>query len=377
MFGPRFSTEYMISKFAESVTVSRPLSGEVLYYSNKLTEATGTTSVTMGEIRAGVGNPIVAVIPSDSNATLEITDVNLSLAMRAYQTGGLHGYGAPTLVCDDITASDGKLSISAAAYGTPVAGQGFSEAFAYVQENGAQTTITGDGVPYAINASNEVSGFTAEDGKTYKVWYWVNAATTEYATILANIDPTVVNVRLVYPVYSNVKEDGTGSRIGSLVVVYPFLKLNGSAGITGNGSSNATTSISGTAISFEESTVQAGCGACTDGSADLVHYLYVPCDNSVSAIQGMYVLGGVYDIQTGTSGRVPLMLMVNGYPAAADPAFLTCTTEDTPPTGTTLLQDGRVNAGSTEGTFDARAEYVVNGNTVASCNFGISVSAAK
>ena len=142
MYGPIFSTEYMLSKFAESVTVSRPLTGEVLYYSNKLTEANGTVSVTMGEIRGGVGNPIIGVIPSDGNASVEITDQNLSLAMRAYQTGGLHGYGAPTLVCADITAAEGKLAIDTSVNGTPVAGQGFSEAFAYVQKIGEKATIT-------------------------------------------------------------------------------------------------------------------------------------------------------------------------------------------------------------------------------------------
>lgn len=376
MFGPRFSMEYMISKFAESVTVSRPLSGEVLYYSNKLTEATGTTSVAMGEIRAGVGNPIVAVISSDSNATLEITDVNLSLAMRAYQTGGLHGYGAPTLVCDDITASGGVLDINPSKYGTPVAGQGFSEAFAYVQEIGEQSTISGDGVPYGINSLNTVEGFSAVDGKTYKVWYWVNAATTEYATVLANIDPTVVNVRLVYPVYSNVKEDGTGSRIGSLVVVYPFLKLNGSAGITGNGSSNATTSISGTAISFEESIVKAGCGACSDGSADLVHYLYVPCDNSGANIQGMYLLGGVFTVAPKQSAKVPFMLMVNGYPVEPDPAYMSYTTEGQLPSGTTFdSTTGIVSAGAIEGSFTVNATYAVGGQTLATCEGDVAVEA--
>lgn len=377
MFGPRFSVEYMISKFAESVTVSRPLSGEVLYYSNKLTEATGTTSVTMGEIRAGVGNPIVAVIPSDSNATLEITDVNLSLAMRAYQTGGLHGYGAPTLVCQDIVATSNILKITTTTLGVPVAGQGFSEPFAYVQEVGAESTLSGDGVPYAINASTyAVTGFSAQSGKTYKVWYWVNAATTEYATVLANIDPTVVNVRLVYPVYSNVKEDGTGSRIGSLVVVYPFLKLNGSAGITGNGSSNATTSISGTAISFEESIVQAGCGACSDGSADLVHYLYVPCSNSANAIQGMYLLGGEFHVSEGEIVRVPFMLMVNGYPVEPDPALMTYVSSGDLPTGTTFNADSGVVAcnGSESGSFGVTASYTVDGAVVASCTGTVVVN---
>ena len=376
MYGPRFTDEYKISKFAESVTVSRPGSGEVLYYSNKLTEATGSTSVTMGEIRAGVGNPIVAVIPSDSNATVEITDVNLSLAMRAYQTGGLHGYSAPTLVCAKITASGTSLAISSDLNGTPVAGQGFDSAFAYVQTVGEGSTVLGDGTPYAIDlsSSNALTGFTAVNGTTYLVWYWVNKATTEYTTILANIDPAVVNLRLVYPVYSNVKEDGTGTRIGSLVVVYPLLKFNGNAGITGNQSSNATTSISGTAISYESAVVGSDCPACSDQSAALVHYLYVPCDDSSVAIEGMYLLGGEFSVAKSSSAKIPFMLIVNGYPVEPDAAKMSYATGGTLPTGTTVNSStGIVSAGSVAGSFTVTGTYTEGSTAVATCTATVAV----
>lgn len=376
MYGPRFTDEYKISKFAESVTVSRPGTGEVLYYSNKLTEANGATSVTMGEIRAGIGNPIVAVIPSDSNATVTITDVNLSLAMRAYQTGGLHGYGAPTLVCQKVEAKGETININVTG-GTPVAGQGFNSVFCYVQTVGEGSTVLGDGTPYAVDTSNgnAITGFTATTGKEYLVWYWVNNATTEYTTILANFDPSVVNLRLVYPVYSNVKEDGTGTRIGSLVVVYPLLKFGGDAGVNGNQSSNATTSISGTAISYESAVVGSDCPSCGDQSAELVHYLYVPCGDSSAQIEGMYLLGGEFTVGNNASAKLPFMLIVNGYPVEPDAAKMGYATDGTLPTGTSVdANTGVVTTGATDGSFTVIASYTEGSTVVATCTATVIVS---
>ena len=380
MYGPVFSVEYLLSKFAESVTVSRPLSGEVLYYSNKLTEANGTVSVTMGEIRAGVGNPIIGVIPSDANATVEITDQTLSLAMRAYQTGGLHGYGAPVLVCWDVTVAPGGTSITIGNdhHGTPVAGPGFDAPYAYVQEIGEKSTILSTGVPHAIV---QAAGSFTVDGvfipqHSYKVWYWVNEPTAEYTTILANIDPSVVNVRLVYPVYSNVKEDGTGSRIGSLVVIYPYLKLNANAGVNGNSSSNMTTSVSGTAISYEDATVKAGCNTCSDEASSLVHYIYVACEGGEELIQGLVFLGGTLELGINDSEKLKVYLVVNGNLVEPDPAFM-----EYEVTGslTGLAIDsttGVVTSGETEGDGEVTATYT-NGNTTFTCPVNVTVESGK
>lgn len=380
MYGPVFSVEYLLSKFAESVTVSRPLSGEVLYYSNKLTEANGTVSVTMGEIRAGVGNPIIGVIPSDANATVEITDQTLSLAMRAYQTGGLHGYGAPVLVCKDVTIAPGgaQISISNEDQGTPVAGPGFDKPYAYVQEIGENSTILGDGTPKEITVStvsSTVDGIYVPQ-HSYKVWYWVNKPTAEYTTILANIDPSVVNVRLVYPVYSNVKEDGTGSRIGSLIVIYPYLKLNANAGVNGNSSSNMTTSVSGTAISYEDATVKAGCGACQDESSALVHYIYVACDGGVELIQGLVFIGGTLELGINDSEKLNVYLVVNGNLVEPDPAFMSYEVTESL-TGLSIgSTSGIVTSGETEGDGEVSATYT-NGTTTFTCPVNVTVESGK
>ena len=377
MYGPVFSVEYLLSKFAESVTVSRPLSGEVLYYSNKLTEANGTVSVTMGEIRAGVGNPIIGVIPSDANATVEITDQTLSLAMRAYQTGGLHGYGAPVLVCVDVEVADGSASIGFENEdnGTPVAGIGFDKPYAYVQKIGAKSTIFSDGTPHEItvgSTSSSVAG-TFLPG-SYKVWYWVDSPTAEYTTILSDIDPNVVNVRLVYPVYSNVKEDGSGTRIGSLIVIYPYLKLNANAGVNGNSSGNMTTSVSGTAISYEDATVKAGCGACQNESSALVHYIYAACDGGENLIQGLVFPEGTLNVDESEEKQIKVYLVVNGNLVEPDPVRMAYTVTQSL-TGLSVGTNGIVSAGSTTGNAEVRATYeAASGNTY-NCFVNVIVNA--
>jgi len=356
MYGPKFNGPLKVSKFAESVTVSNPSTGEVLYQSNKLTQANNSTSVNMGEIRAGIGNGIVSIIPSDTNATAEITDVNLSLAMRAYQTGGLHGYGAPTLVCQDVTAEGTSISIDPSVKGTPIAGQGFSQAFAYVQTVGQKSTIESDGMPYSIGADGSVDGFVAVSGTTYKVWYWVNSATTEYTTILSYIDPSVVHLRLAFPVFANVKRNARGSRIGTMVIIYPYFKLNGDATSNGDGSNNMTTSVSGMAIRYEDDTVQSGCDDCVDETDALVHYLFIPCDGGVDAIQGLYYLGGMIEMNTGETSPLEFRLMVNNNPVVPSPGLMSYQITE-PLEGLTVSADGIVTAGSTEGEAEIMATY--------------------
>lgn len=362
MYGPKFNGPLKVSKFAESVTVSNPSTGEVLYQSNKLTQANNATSVNMGEIRAGIGNGIVAIVPSDTNATAEITDVNLSLAMRAYQTGGLHGYGAPTLVCQNVTATGTSISIDPSVKGTPIAGQGFTEAFAYVQTVGQKSTIESDGMPYSIGTDGSIEGFVATSGTTYKVWYWVNSATTEYTTILSYIDPTVVNLRLSFPVFANVKKQGSGSRIGSMVIIYPYFKLNGDATSNGDGSNNMTTSVSGMAIRYEDDTVQSGCDDCVDATDALVHYLYIPCDGGVDAIQGLYYLGGMIEMDAGETLPLEFKLMVNNSPVVPSPGLMTYQITE-PLDGLTVSKDGVVTAGTTAGEAEIMATYSQGGKT--------------
>lgn len=373
MYGPRFTDKYLFVKFAESITLSDPSTGDIVYYSNKPTDVNINPSVSMGEIRAGVGNPVVAVIPTDTNLPVEITDAAFSLKVRAYQAGGQHGYGAATLICADVTASGTSLTVPVATYGTPVKGQGFDDVVCYVQTVGSGSALLTDGKAYAITSAGAVTGFTATSGTTYKVWYWVNKASTEYTTLTSVFDPNIFNCRLTMPVFANDTGSGnnTGTRIGTLVVVIPYLKLGGNAGIAGSSSNNSTTSVSGMAISYDEAVIGAGCNACADAAAVLAHYLFVPCDDA-NMIKGIVVLGGEVEMEKSSTATVDAYLVVGDSLVTPDPAFVTISLSNAP--SGTSVSGNVITSGSTAGSGTINIAYD-DGTTELSATAGLTVSA--
>lgn len=369
----RFTNKYLYVKFTKEVMLSNPATGEIVYHTTKPTDSAVNTSVNMGEIRAGVSNPIVAIIPSDTNVTVDITAADFNLAMRAYQSGGNHGYGAPTLVCQDVVASSTTLTIPDT-LGTPVAGQGYTSVFAWVQTVGSGSTLISDGTPYAVDASRNLTGFAATANTTYKVWYFVNKATTEYATLTSQFDPAVLNCRIVQPVYANEtgSASNTDTQVGELITVVPYLKLGGNAGVTGSSSNNSTTSVSGTAIAYEDAVIKAGCASCSEAAADLAYYLFVPCDDA-GMIEGMVYIGGSVTMAKSSTYQLHPYLVVNGSLVKPDPAFMTYTVSTTI-TGLSVTNAGVVTSGTAAGDGEITASYD-DGTTELTCPINVTVTA--
>ena len=88
----RFFDKRIYVKFTSSVTLTNPSTGAVDYYTNIASDTQVNTSMTMGEVRGGVGNPIVAILPSDTNVTVDFTTPDFNLKMRAMQAGGKYGF---------------------------------------------------------------------------------------------------------------------------------------------------------------------------------------------------------------------------------------------------------------------------------------------
>lgn len=361
--GPLFTNTYRYAKFAEAVRVKDPTNGNFIYATNKPTNVNSNPSVTTGEIRAGAGNGIVAMIPSDTSLGVEIEAADFNLKMRAYQAGGKHGYGAPTWTCTTIAASSSTLTVPVATTGTPVPEQGYETAYAYVQEVDAASLIQSDGVAYEITAAGVVTGFNATPGKTYKVWFHVNSASTEYVTLSSNFDPAVVNLEYDIPVFANENaSNATNNRVGTLVCLIPFFKLNASgAGIGGSSSANTTTGISGMAIGYDQTVVSAECNTCSGSAPDLCHYLFVPCDGS-NKPESMVILGGYVAVPNGGSASVPVYLVVDGTLVKPDPAFVSYSLTGAP-SGTSVSDSGVITAGTTAGTGSITVTYTESGAT--------------
>lgn len=369
-----FTDKRLYVKGTCQAIASDPITGDILYYSNKFQTGNITTSVTMGEIRAGLGNAIAAIIPSDSAMNVEFNAADFSLWAKAAQVGASLTYNAPAMVCQTVTAEGAELSISIEG-GAPVAQLGYSQPRAYVQVVGEASPIATYGTAYDITTAGVVEGFTAESGKQYKVWYFVQKPSGRVATIGSLFNPRVVHFTAQLPVYSNEvsSAQNEGSRVGWVYVIVPRLKLGGTATITGDQTANDTTSMSGQAVAFDADTVSATCADCEQST--LAYYVYVP-DDASEAIAGLAVIGGVVSLPVSTSAQMPVkFVMANGELVNANYAELSYELVGAPE-GTQVSTTGLITAGTAAGDGEIIATYTAGSETY-KVNANLSVTAAQ
>lgn len=341
-----------------------PCTGDVVYSSNKFQTGNITSSVTMGEIRAGMGNAIATILPSDSALNVEFTAADFSLAAKAAQVGATLSYNAPSPECQIVKASGSSLTINVD-NGVPAPNAGYSTAYCYVQEVGAPGGIATTGIAYPIGTDGAISNFVATENKEYKVFYFVKKPGSQMATISSLFNPQVLHFTAQIPVFSNENcaANDEGSRAGWLYIIVPRLKLGGNAGIVGDQTNNDTTSLSGQAVAFDEDVVSGVCSDCNASS--LAYYIYVP-DDQASQIAGLAVVGGLVSVAQSDTAQIPVRLvMANGQlviPADYETGF--SYTASGAPSGTSVSDAGVVTAGTTAGDFEVNIEYDNDGETL-------------
>lgn len=352
--------------------------GDIKYWSDKFQTGNITTSLTEGEIRAGLGNGIAAIIPSDSDLQVEFTAADFSLWAKAAQVGGTLNYNAPAMTCQVIEATAASLTLDVSK-GAPMAQLGFSQVVCYVQEVGKSAPVGVYGTAYPVDATTgAVKDFTATVGTKYKVWYCVNKATAQVATISSFFDPGVYHFTATLAVYANktAGEKNSGTRVGWLYVIVPSLKLGGNAGVVGDQTNNDTTSVSGRAVISDADVVSELCEGCNGGGNVYAYYVYVP-DDGAEMIQGLAVVGGSVDVAASETAQIPVrFVMQNGelvIPASYSDGFTYTATGA--PEGTTVSASGLITAGAAAGDFDVAITYD-NGGEDLKLSITASVTAA-
>lgn len=359
-----FTDRKLYVKGTCQANLSDPCTGQMLYSSNKFQTGNITSSVSMGEIRAGMGNAIATILPSDSQLSVEFTAADFSLFAKAAQVGATLSYGAPAPECQVVKANSTSLSIDVS-NGIPTAQAGFSEPFCYVQETGVAGNIASTGTPYPISEAGVISNFVSVENKTYKVFYWVNKPAAQMASISTLFNPSVLHFTAQLPVFSNeaCNNSNEGSRVGWLYVIVPRLKFGANAGVVGDQTTADTTSLSGQAIAYDEDVVTDTCSDCN--SSELAYYIYVP-DDGASAIQGLAVVGGMVSVPQSGSAQIPVrFVMENGQLVAPD-SYENGFEYDYSgaPTGTSVSNAGVITAGTTAGDFEVTVSYDNDGETI-------------
>ena len=362
----RFTDSRLYAKGIGEAICTDKTTGQILYFSNKFQTGNVTPSVTIGEIRAGLGNAIATTLPSDASVNVEFTAADFNLWAKAAQMGAMLQHNAPVMVCQTITATTTSLSIDLKE-GTPVAQKGFSKIFCYVQEVGAASPVATGGVAYDINpADGAVSGFTATAGKTYKVFYFVNKATAQIATITTAMDPKVVHFIATVAVFSTSagSSQNEGTRVGTLYIIIPSLKFGANGGITGDQTTNDTTSLSGQAIAYDPDVITDGCDECTGAGSDLAYYIYQPCASGEEEIEGVVAsIGGISLKASSTYQMQPRIAMKNGELVKGDANTFTYTATGAPDGTTVGANTGLITAGATASDFTVEVSYTAGEST--------------
>ena len=368
-----FTDKSLFLKGVGNVILTDPDNGNILYQSKSFSAGSISTSVNMNEIRAGLGNPVVATLPSDASLSAEFTAADFSLFEKAAQVGATLSYGAPVPVAKTIKASSTSLSIDVTD-GAPVAQLGFSEAVCYVQPVGEASPILRDGTAYPISASGVISGFTATVDHTYKVWYFVQKSTAQKATIGSLMDPRVVHFSASFAVYANVGGSAnSGTRVGWLYVTVPHLKLQANANINGDQTNPDTTVITGMALSEDSAVVSANTDMCGDVSNPLAYYVYSPCSDA-EIVQGIAVIGGLVTLEKSSTAQIPVYLVMPDNTLVKPTSYITgfTYTGSGLPSGTSVSAAGVVSSGSTAGDGEVEISWTDGVNTF-TCPVNVSV----
>ena len=319
----QLNNKYLYAKGTCNVVVTDPATGNIDYQSNKVQTSQLTTSVNMNEIRAGLGNAIAIQLPSDSAVNLELTAADFSMKTRAMQLGSSVTYSVPAPVCEVITASGATLSVDADI--TAVAPQGFNKAICYVNDGTSDTSTA-----YEINSSNQVVGFTATTGVTYRVFYWVNNTSAQQVTAYSMFAPDVKHVTMQIAVYSaeNASSAQQGSLVGWLYCIVPRMQFSAKADTDGSQTSNVVSMLSGTALSYDPETADAVCTDC--GMSELAYWVYVPNGSALQSVAALAVIGGGLNMVKDTTAQIPVrFLMDDGSLIVPDYSLMTYTSAST------------------------------------------------
>lgn len=332
----QLNNKYLYAKGTCNVVVTDPETGHVDFQSNKVQTSQLTTSVSMNEIRAGLGNSIAIQLPTDSAVNLDLTTADFSMSSRAMQLGSTVTYNAAAPTCEVITAASDTLVVSQ----TAVAPQGFSSVICYVNDGTSDASVA-----YSINESREVVGFTATANNVYKVYYWIANPSAQQVTAYSVFSPAIKHVTMQIAVYSteNTSSATQGSLVGWLYCIVPRMQFSAKADTDGSQTGNVVSELSGTALSYDPEADEAVCTDC--GLSELAYWVYVPMGSITQSIESLVVIGGGLSLVAGNTAQIPVrFLMEDGSLVVPDYSLMSYTSAAT--STATVSNTGLVTAGT-------------------------------
>lgn len=365
-----FKDPRLIVKGVAEIIASDPNTGNIIGYTNAISDSAVTTQQNDGEITGGIGNGILAVLPDTTRVSGTMQSIDFSLRQRALITGGNLSYGASVPTCKTITATSTTLTVDDTGFAKEIS-QPASDTYGrcYVRVHGGADFV---GTNYGIDlTTGQVQNFTATVGTAYDVFYFVNNPSAQLLNLPTNFAPFVASLRIKFNVYSMQNSSVTGSSLrGHLYFIVPYAKIGGDAGVSANQTTNSATAYDWTAISGVNSEME--CADCGDTENNYAYYLYVECGNRDTAIDGLVVIGGGVSVAVGGVADIPVKYyMHDGSTLQPDYSSLSYLSDNTSIATVSTNKVTGVATGSAEVTIS----YTKSDGTVLSTPCNVTVTA--
>ena len=353
------------------VQITDAKTGDIIGFDKVASDGAIESSVNMGEITGGIGNPLLITIPDTTRINGNLTSQAFSLQQRALASGGNITYDGIIPVVDTITAAGTSLTVRE----QPVRHYGQSgddtKGWCYVREVGAETY---QGTNYGVNLTTKVVDFVAVSGKTYEVFYFMQAGAAKLA-LNSNFVPSVATVQYKFPVYAKQNNSvANGTQIGILYFVVPRAQFTGNVGLAANQTTAATTDYSWSALADNDNKPSAA--SCGNNASPYAYYIYMPCNGIKESAVGLAVVGGAVSVTVAAGAnhiaQIPVKYVMPdgdlGQPVYTD---LTFTSDDA---ATATVNANGVVTGVKAGSTQIKIECVRTGLSTLTtyCNVVVS-----
>lgn len=349
-------------------------SGNIIGYDNVASEGSVTSSVNLGEITGGIGNPLLITIPDTTRLSGTLTSQAFSLRQRAMISGGtLNKNGIVEVVETGIAPVGGKLTIPhldtypPARYYTQASDAQYG--LCYVKPTGA-SSYTAENVGINLT-TGEVQG--TYNGAAYDIFYFTSVANADVLDLPSNFMPQVASLTYKYNVYSKQGDAVTnGSLSGFLYLVVPKAQFTGDAGISASQTSNATTPYDWQALADSDNLpVASDFRNCGNASAPYAYYIYIPCGNVTDSIEAIFVAGNGVTVKVNGTAQIPVKYLLKDG-TVAQPVY-TAMEYSSAQASTATVGESGVVTGKAAG--DTVVTIKLKENNAISCSCPVKVTA--
>ena len=328
-----FKKKSLFSKGIIHAEFFDPATDNLIGFSAYVSNFSVQGSMNNGEVAAGPGAMLVMCIPDTARLNITAQTADTDLNSLSLPVGGtVAGSGIIETVIG-VAATGATISVSNAV--APYGGANGAVAYVLTSSGSDKAAVEAQsGVAHAVGLDGTIADFTATNGNTYCVKYFITNSSAEVLSIPALFAPKVVRAHFAVNLYA--KEGGSDVMSSSIVGIrhyyFPYYFFTSALNETASQTETGTVDLSGTCLTYEEAIASGNCASVGNQLYGYIVDEMIGANSSTAKIDGIYFIGlgaGATVARTQTIS-LPIKYSVNGVLTnISDMSQVTFTSSDT------------------------------------------------